>query len=607
MLKLFALIHLFQNAISTTDVCCRLYEIRGEIGSVNITATCGGPRPFCDHHDMCSGMQVDGEPPLTCERAFELLTRHYERPPLEIPPILASTARFRREVSRDFINSLNDTDHFRDDHFFGQMRTVFQRVLLNAQGVVARITDRNTRMFPRILYNDEIDGTFYRRLKNITDRIKSSIDFSGPESAQIVIKYIHRSFWMREWSFQISSMVRYVAQQSLQDMELVMASMAPTMHAYLYLSSVLEIDYEISIDWYWLIPLLSKYHPLYIQDPADLVWLVPTIPGNVVPVEIQVGPDIDWAHFQDLVWEPYMTGDPDAFSRDLRNPDILARSALASIRRLVAVTGEEESEDTDNQFDELIQVLHRFAYTLRYLGNETGIDLVGVNSETLEAVNRVISAGTPSGFEIDHFTLTTMLRLSRSQLTLATLWTLVIPHTIKMRACDGFKEVNITYLPSGGPNISEFVNGILSIDPYHLSQQEPFRWSIHALSYSQLPSDVHSDLLAMFFCSPVFTRTSFNGDDIYAINAHPRNFKEIHIALGRLIGVYLRSPSLRLLLIPYWTRSHPTSLFETIFFGSHYVRRGVYHVVPYGILEDMFPNAQALVSSLSSLARFIHL
>jgi hypothetical protein len=587
MHTIFSLIVLVPIITSTTDVCCRLYAIRGVLDSVNIQST--GLTTFCDQDDMCVGISIDDQP-LTCKHAFALLTRHNERL-LATPPILMPRPRFRTEVSADFLVSLNDTDGSRDLHYFQQMHPEFQNLLVSMARIVQRIAGRTRGMFPRIFYDDEIDGPLFQDLMRLTDIVKESMDHAVEEDTLIVIKLIHRSLWMREWSFYIQQMVRYIAQQSLADMELAIIASAPTMHAYLYLCSNLEIDYYFSTDWHWILLILTKYDPLYSEDP-DVVWMVPRTHRQMVAVDIQLGPDIDWSHFQEIVWDLRSSNNATDYDCKLRNPKYLARALVSLIGQLVALRHRLDANQFGsqlNEFNKHIQALHRVVYTLRFLGQETDLDIRHVTPEILETVTN------PSEFHIDHFSMTTLLRVTRSYLSPAVLWTRISPQTIKRRACDPFHSLTLSYTPSSRLNITEFVNGMLALDPYTLSHDLPFNWHVILDSPEYQPSmaDLHRDALVAFFESPMFETTR---ESVFT-----RNWKELHIALGRLIGICLRSPLLRGLLIRYWTRPEPTLIFDTIFFGSHYVRRGVYDVIPYGVLEDMFPDARVLVDSLSTI------
>jgi hypothetical protein len=152
----------------------------------------------------------------------------------------------------------------------------------------------------------------------------------------------------------------------------------------------------------------------------------------------------------------------------------------------------------------------------------------------------------------------------------------------------------------------EFFRGILSVDQYRLSQSNLIEWNVKVdpADPRPLPSreDLHRDLLAGFFNSSAFARTkTHTGELVYSFNPSFRNDNALHVALGRLIGICLSSPCLRSLLKPYLTRRpEQTSLFQTIFFSSDWVRRGVYDVLPYGMLETVFSDVTALVEALSS-------
>ena len=592
MTRIFFINLLIPTTISTTDVCFRLSEIQPQF--VAMDSDVG--RPFCNADDICIGVEADDKP-IPCQEAFVRLTRHNERAPLEAPPMLMPPQRYREEVIMDFEQRMHDKDLSHDLHELDLMNPKFTRYLDGLEEVVGRIAKRTRQMFPRIFYDPRVDGPLFNALRIGTDFFKRIIDASPPADGLMLIKHIHRSFWIREWSVDIRSIVRYVAQQSLQDMELVLASIAPTLHAYLYLCSNLEICYKVETDWSWIITAISKYDPLYIADP-DVIWTVPPISAKDVPVSIQLGPEIDWSHFQDIVWNSDLSVD---------DPSLSAGRFFDSIKQLFRLfclleAGDFDDEDLADQFNDQQLLVFRLAYTLKYLGRETDY-AEQLDAETMEAVTALVAGN--DRFDLDRFTWTTLLRLTRSQLSADSIWKTMRSATLTLRSCDQLKPFNITYVGKG-PKMLEFFRGILSVDQYRLSQSNLIEWNVKVdpADPRPLPSreDLHRDLLAGFFNSSAFARTkTHTGELVYSFNPSFRNDNALHVALGRLIGICLSSPSLRSLLKPYLTRRpEQTSLFQTIFFSSYWVRRGVYDVVPYGMLETVFSDVTALVEALSS-------
>ena len=603
MNKFFFINILIPTAIGTTDVCLRLYEIRDqlrpEVGTFALTPGFAG-NATCDFHDMCGGLQRDGDP-ISCKDAFELLTWHNERPPLETPPIVMPPARYANAVSRDIGESLLDLDESRNSRDLGRMSPEMRGYLDQLQRVVGQILQRSMTMFPRIFYDEEIDGATFRDLVTITDRLKLSMNSGDRQQRLSVIKYIHRSRWMKLYAFQMASLVRYVAQLSLVDMEIAMISIAPTIHAYLYLCTHLDIDFFNSLDWHWVLPLLARYHPLYITEPSNLLWTVPTLPTNALPVSIQIGPDLDIDHFRDFVW-----------NTDLRWNDLefLADYFLSNITELVRLRGQlDAGEDVKEEVEEYAHRVQKLAYTLRFLPQETKFVPLALSPEFLRAVNAVVSARSGSDFRIDHFTMTTLLRLTRSHLSGDSIWTFIKPRVSIIPPSWGIQELNITYSPSGRPRISEIVKGILTLQVSRLRYERSFRWRNSTPSLqSKTETELYSDFLAVLIAEPSFGRNPeipgqpFTARDLQLTGMELRTHMLYHRAVGRLIGVCLRDPTLRHLLAPFWiTSSEPSTILEIIFFGSHMVRRGVYDMLPYGALEEMFLDANALVNRLTLL------
>ena len=612
--KLLFIIILIPTTTSTTDVCCRLYQIRDqlrpEVGNFALTPGFAG-NASCDFHDICRGLQRDGDP-ISCKEAFELLTRHNERPPLETPPILMAAARYWDDVSSDMQDSLHDRDASRERRDLGHMSSELKENLTEMQRIVLTIISRTTPMFPRIFYAEEIDGALYRELVTLADAVKLAMNRGDSDLCLVsVIKYLHRSRWMKEFAFQMASLVRYVAQLSLVDMEIAMISIAPTMHAYLYVCSNLGMNFFSSLDWYWLLSLMSHYDPLYIREPDKLIWTVPTLPENTSPVSIQIGPDIDMAHFREIVWHFRWSPVPS----QLHNVDALRWFFLCYIHELTQLSGEPDSDeevvDVEEESAKYVEHLHRLAYTLRFLGRDAERDETGLSGFMQSAITTVNLDVTASVFQLNHFTRTTLLRLTRSHLSRSSLWSFIQPPVSTLPPYWGCQQLNVTYLPSGLPRLVEIVYGFSAVQPFRLHHDGAFGWIVMGSSPPKTLTDLYSDFLAVLIAKPAFVRnTALPGQPFvaapYLQHMTDKQFRThliYHRALGRLIGSCLRDPKLRHLLAPYWiTSSEPSTILETIFFGSHHVRKGVYDILPYGALEEMFPNAKALVNSLEPLA-----
>ena len=607
--KLLFINFLIPTTISTTDVCCRLYQIRDqlrpEVGNFALTPGFAG-NASCDFHDICRGLQRDGDP-ISCKEAFELLTRHNERPPLETPPILMPAARYWDDVSSDMQESLRDKDSSRERRDLEHMSSDLRRDLYAMRRIATTILSRTTPMFPRFFYAEEIDGALYRELVTLADAVKLAMNRGDSDQCLVsVIKFLHRSRWIKHFAVQMASLVRYVAQLSLVEMEIAMISIAPTMHAYLYVCSHLDIDYFNSLDWYWLLPLLSRYHPLYTTEPDKLLWTVPTLTDISVPVSIQIGPDIDWGHFRELVWNTNQHPAPGSSN----NLEFFANSFLSCITELVALKSQlDAGDDVQEELETNVLHLHRLAYTLRFLNRETEFLTCELHPNVLSAVAAIMAARSGSEFFLDHFAMTTLLRLTRSHL--GRLWSFSQPRFSTLPPYWGSQPLNVTYLPSGLPRLSEIVNGFTAVEPFRLHHDGAFGWIVMGSSPPKTLTDLYSDFLAVLIAKPAFVRnTALPGQPFvaarYLQHLTDKQFRThliYHRALGRLIGSCLRDPKLRHLLAPYWiTSSEPSTILETIFFGSHHVRRGVYDILPYGALEEMFPNAKALVNSLEPLA-----
>ena len=589
-------LHLCPFAITTADVCSRLYTVRAEIPSLTIQ-----PRistdvyPYCDQHDICVGIVVDGKY-LPCQEAFVILTRHTERE-LDLPPILMPSPSFPNAVLTDYQNSLSDRNNSRDISELGEMPPELSNLMVSFELAVRTVAWRSAQLFPRLFYDNNVDGALFGKLRELTDAMRAILHASNLEIRFKFAKYIHRSFWVRSWTSGIDSMIRYVAQNSLTDMELIISSIAPSVHAFFYCSIHLGIDYRVFMfptDLFWILTALAKFHPLYTDDP---MWVLPRSVLDACSIDVRVGADIDWEHFQEMVWMQPLSKNSTHFETLFLR---IVRMLMNSLRHW---NSSSHSVLRRPETQSRIKTLQMYAYTVRYIGESTNVDTV--DAETMDAVNTLLSSKDSLAVQIGHLTISTLLRLTRSRINPQILWGFAVQPQVRMRLCDRSERLTLTYLAPGKPNLRDFVLGILSLDRYRLMQLEPIKWVI-----SMAPGDtvgpksifeIYRDFLAMFLETAMLTKISNTSDSYYVLSSvhYGANDNPFQIAFGRLLGILLRTKHLRALLVSCWTRSQPTSLFETIFFGSHFVRKGVYDVLPHGVLEIMFPDAHALVNSLS--------
>ena len=562
------------------DVCDRMSALQHDFADSILVLQ----KPYCDHRDICVGIvsRTSGME-ISCKNIFHLLMSHQARF-VDEPPILMPLRTSFREIQRDYNEFMTSKDAGREnDDSLSTISENSRRLLRVMEVSVLEIVKHVQLLFPRIYYDDSVAGIDLRIFHRALNELFEEIPEHHP-NALAITKYIYRSFWMGKWSSVITMMLKHLATLPMNEMEPMLVSYAPTIHSFLRTCSELNFVYSGHFQGYlWVLTSLVKYDPLY--SPESRVWVIPrpltlvSTSSPVVPIDLQM--DMDFLY--QLLWQHPQC--PEEFSKSL----------LTSI----------EEQDIDE--------MRKLAVVARYIG-ESNIR-VQLTLEQKAVIETMLGNDTRHRDFVDSFTLFTLVSIFKNQLSPnfeASIFG--IPYS-GYKKSEHMKTLKIVYGFSG-PSIEGFINQIMQLDKFDFFACATLFWRIDApdsclVGIPQTSDQLQQDLLKAFFDSDMFiSEWSFDHADETAVGrpvyqlryTSPDRDRRLQTALGRLIGLSLRSPgSLRKNLLSYIVAESPEStIFETMFFSSYYIRNGVYDVIPFGLVEHRFANAAQLIRALEN-------
>ena len=293
---------------SFADVCTRLYELRFEnIGRGLLLAVHPDVPPYSDHRDLCVGFvtATTGQP-LSCQEAFRRLMKHQERF-IDSPPIIHRMDYSVAMLLRDYQEFLSLPNLIRHTECFNAMPASIRGLVQTMETSVLGIIQYMANHFPRMYYDDKTLGPHLRSLQNAVNSIVQDQHYTRIEIRMNVRKYIFREFWRTKWGSYVNILLQSISLASFDEMELMLISYAPIMHAYVHMSTVLQVYYTDQFAGYlWVLSAIVRYDPLYAMTSEDRAWIIPQWymegPSDSAPVPIDSG--IDLQYLKTSLWNP---------------------------------------------------------------------------------------------------------------------------------------------------------------------------------------------------------------------------------------------------------------------------------------------------------------
>jgi hypothetical protein len=292
--------------IRTDDVCSHLTAIRTE--------------SVCNSSDFCEGL-TDPERVVSCDDAFMLVTRRQSRP-LSLPPIIIRpTPEESAFATIDTLSYVNDNNALRDSVAIEILPQAIIDLINILEHGAEQIVTQSAHMFPRLVYNEEIEGIIYRNMTMTSDELKQTIG-DDSHTLRLVGSALRASRKFRKWAWYVNMMMQQLPTFPIDKAELIVISMTPMTHAFTSICADLHLDFpSLFSGLEWVLYRMVTQHPLY--DEKIDVWRIRMDLDTTTSPLFPLHSPMDWEYIEDFVWNG------NAVSRD---PTDLMMLLLTSIR-----------------------------------------------------------------------------------------------------------------------------------------------------------------------------------------------------------------------------------------------------------------------------------
>ena len=443
----------------------------------------------------------------------------------------------------------------------------------------------------RYIYEESIDGSL---LRNFTQLSRDIAETS--ERGLFFGRFVRNSESMRRLARYIQHQLHYLASRPMHETELVASSMAPWLHAFLYSLNQMDILYPL----YWdqngyALKILVRYHPKYTlgtgYHSGDGVWYILldshfASPGSLESYfERNVG--VLWEDVEDFF---LAHGD----SIPPRNASFLLQEIEYELDRYLKGQTLDVVQDASTRIERYtyaLEVMHRtekeldlvvdpgFMWSIVAFTRNEQRGNARENTVTVESLKRIFSPYFSPSEKVETLTL--------------------LPYYLPLvRAIDLNITLTLTHHTGTGFRLDEVVKDILALtnDKMFLT----FDWMTReddAAGVLDTETLIY-EIMDLFISPGADTFDPFAGDLLDDINDH---YRDIQIALGRFMGMLFSMGYVDCIVGRYIVGRGPlTTIFETVFFNSRFVRQGFYDVYLYGTLEQSFANGQEFVDAMES-------
>ena len=641
-----------------------------------------GKSSYCSHDSFCDGIVLkasnsrgtvftDGQlgyvkfgrvtslsKRIPCEWAFKQVMILSQRKliPIETPPVtpeidpfdyLSATTSERQynrlasmdEQSIDFEDD-DDVEYNIREWIETRYTSVYSRLNELEAALDTLVEDRILPEFPRLVYQDEIDGDLFRRIKNLTDKL-------FPENVHMDSEIIHHSHELirmsssfRRFFWTGSLLMEYLVNNGLSfdQTQTYLVSFTPFLHSLSYF--VFRTKFVLPryfADYQSVIKSATKYHPLYLDDP---LWYIQLAPEFLEPGPISSDIDCpDPADFPDMVrhwWSQQEEEGPTYIqllemfiSRLSGNESSMARDSshahqngLAQIVFILRYFGEYQYE---THFAPIVQELNRIC--AHY---SDWIEGVAVSDSIFEpAVQKLTISGLLS---LCRDNILTVSRLSNLH-TIASLADSEV--TIRLRDQSRQIWIDMSSTVDSDPFVDLTLARFAQLDKFILAGKITLSFVLaedvtggypggisefyrNVLNHIFDPSNGYFERTEITPPPPRITRRGrmrvrrLRVERIYKYKARvPSTDEEVKqfIGIGRLLAAIVRDSNPGSSLDKYYRQClvafrsvgsppPPMTVFEGFFFGSDYIRRGFYDVFLSDGIERMFTDACEAANAL---------
>ena len=551
--------------IRTDDVCSHLTAFRTE--------------SVCNSSDFCEGL-TDPERVVSCDDAFMLVTRRQSRS-LSLPPIIIRpTPEESAFATIDTLSYVNDNNALRDSVAIEILPQAIVDLIKILEHGAEQIVTQSASMFPRLVYNEEIEGMIYRNVTMTSDELKQTIG-EGSHTLRLVGSALRASRKFRKWAWYLNMMMQQLPSFPIDKAELIVISMTPMTHAFTSICADLHLDFpSLFSGLEWVLYRMVTQHPLY--DEKIDVWRIRMNLDTTTSPLFPLHSPMDWEYIEDFVWNV------NAVSRD---PTDLMMLLLTSIRGVL-----DEVKSPVRIFGQglvyfrkktakLQRIIKSTIYSMRYLdefepSKRYPWRFAMMNPLDINAIVRFIHVHRNSMVNCDFAMIESLASVFKRHLDIR-LKMFMPSNSIVLR-----KALCPVLRIETGMNLTLFVDQILAFDTHDL----------FFLKFAAT-RDLHNTLQLFSQPLPGAILARDQEGDTRLVNFNTRT----EVTLGRTIALLLRArqwESVRSIL-PHASNS---TVLETVFFGSSHVRKGFYDLFPLGYVERMFSSGDDFVASISRIA-----
>jgi hypothetical protein len=575
------------------------WDVCFDLASANITGSYivpGVARPFCGYDDVCKNLhhRVTLNKRITCNEAFEILTnRNKER--FEEPPIVSLVSediRLTTESSEiQYRNASNWKIALRRD-LVKKNSTLLQ--IDHLGNITNHIVHRLSSPFPRLVYNEEVDGPMLRNFTEAARLLSREIEFfSDPDWLDPITVCVTKAVWMRQLTWFMDSILWHAAAQPFDRTDMYIVAMAPWLHAYMKTCFYLRIFFLNFYDDYgWILRTASTIYPLYTTERVWYMLLEPTVGDNPI---IQRNALLSWDIVEDTFYSPLT-----------RNGENLVRLLLSKMTEYMTHIASKRTLE--------IQLcrwgLRKLVFAIEYLWFFESINFSSfLTSDDVDTITKLV---THAKHYIHAATTASIMRVFDSVISAKTKIGILTPLS------DFGQNVPLPAIYSTRQLVVRYVEGILQRNELATALWKFTKRELSMYIMLQVQTEIRPPWTKVFndmmlaFVSPEFglftaaNLTENNATVITHYKIKPMYGQAVardHLAFGRLLGLFLRLGNPDQVLNQYIKAPRENAtVFETLFFGSRIIRHGFYDVYLADSIERYFQNGQELVAALPFLS-----
>ena len=455
--------------------------------------------------------------------------------------------------------------------------------------VIDDYADRIFEQFPNVEYDEQVDGV---ALRNISATV--SILAKNRSHTTLISQIVRRMGWMRKWTRTIVSMMEYIVKRpflSMSQTEIVLISLAPTMHAFMHALFHLEIDFPNLFNGFQsLVSNVSKHHPMYVEDPVWFLRIGREFGIGQYPVFRSIPTFVSDAEFFENAWG-------DEFGTFRSNPRLLVAKTHAFINDPIFL---QRLLPWISAIPQVVDSLASVLFTIQYF-----------REHEPEVFDRLLALG------LVDLKIQSVDKILRRIITMASL----VKHFSTVRGVVEIfghlildDDARLEQITAVGHLANRLVPMSQSDNSFHMQSKETV-----ALMLEELGGITKFNLAGYIFLDAISIESLFDemlmdvfdpDNGVFEVTPSglyaPRTSSSTAlVGVGRLLGLVFKSGNHDNILQTYVfviRGSPPAGIFQTLFFGSQDIRTGFYDVILENTVESVYPDSLSFVHVLELLS-----